>query len=116
MCIDGLADEWIYVVQHEPSTLWQSSRTLPILKPPNFPSNAKLSRISTPDKVTRMTICLQQQALTQMHPPPPVQRQLGNTSVTSHILWTVTVVLKLDLLFSQHHVHHLCLLLLSQSF
>lgn len=59
--IDSLLDAWTYLAQHEPSTSQQSSRTRRTLRHLSSPSNAKLSRISTHDKLTRTTLLLLQQ-------------------------------------------------------
>jgi len=58
ICIDKLLDEWMYLAQHKLSTPQWSSRTLLTPRHLNFLSSTKLSRISTPDKPTRMTLIL----------------------------------------------------------
>ena len=112
--IDGLLDEWIYLARHEPSISLQSWRTLPTPRRLNFPSSAKLSRISTLSKLTRtgrtILLLLWQQVPTQMHPLQLVQCQLYKTNVMPLLVPTTKTAKKMALLISQQHVCHLRIL------
>ena len=86
----------MHLTQYVPTTLQRSSRTL--LRPLNSPSSGKPSRISIPDKLTRMILpSLQQWILTQMSHPVPHKTSMA-------FLPLMTVTLKMELSLSQCHV------------
>jgi len=104
--VNCLLDERTHLAQHEPSTSQQSLRMLPTPRHLNFPFSAKLSTISTPDRLKRAAL-LRQRVPIQVH-PQPVQSQLHKTHVESLSLLIVTVMMKLELSVSrQRHVSHL---------
>ena len=86
----------MHLAQYVPTTLQRSSRTL--LRPLNSSSSRKPSRISIPNKLTRMILPFPRQWIpTQMSRPVP-----HKTSEAS--LLSMTVTLKMELSLSQYHV------------
>ena len=114
--VDGFLDKWTCLAQHEPSTSQQSSRTVPTPRRLNFRSSAKLSRISTPETMTRTTqstllrvLPLQRWVPTQMRPQPTWSR-LHNPHI---LLLTATAMMKVS---RRHHVSRLHVLSLISHF
>ena len=98
-----LLGDWTYPDPYALSILLRNSRMQPTLQHPNFPSNAKPSKISTLAKqifLSRLTqrkviiALLHQHSIPTSSSAPQIQRQLHKTSVPSLPL-PVIVMLKM---------------------